>query len=174
MTAGPRKLAAGPAAPQPWPSLMDPVSQRTAALCGRLAWRRQHGLAADQELPDDGLHKRAVLSIEGAASLGEPGVAGARATPSSTCDTAVSSVAGLHAATDCSDDGPATIVKADGEADMARVQQLVDEICSDLERGSPDCEATSHIRELSKVRLCDTAGAPVCCPCKLHCCLRVT
>ena len=147
------KSGVGPAAPQPWPSLMEPVSQCTAALCGRLAWRRDNRLAADQKVADDALlHDRAVRPAEGAAGVGDSAVAGERASPSGADGAAVSSGTGGCAAAECGDGGPAAIAAAALAADMARVQQLVGEICSELELGSPHHGAKPPGSELSKVR----------------------
>jgi len=90
---------------------------------------------------------------------------GKPASPSSACNTAISPGSGGHAATDCSDDEPVSMVAADVEADMMRVQQLVDDICSDLTRGSPQHEAKTPSGEPNDVRHSDTAAACAACPC---------
>ena len=112
---------------------MAPLSQHTAALCGRLGWRRGNGLAADDEPTTDPLHIRPLA--DGASSDADMAVVGKRAFADSTGSMAASRGEGRHAATDCGDGH--LVVDVDLVADMARVQQLVGEICCDLERGSP-------------------------------------
>ena len=155
--AAPRKYAARPAAPQPW-QYRFAVSQHTAALCGRLAQRRDgDGPTAGQENPVSPPRRRSQPTASKAHGNSEPGFSGKRDPFGSSNRVAADRQPDLHAAAGFSSDGEASSaaevpLPADLDADMLRVRQLVDDICGDLERDSPVRQPRALSEEPQEVR----------------------
>ena len=135
------------AAMQPRTGRLAAVSQRTEALCSRLTQRRdgsEAGFAAGRENHYSPVRVRASA---GATDCFETALACKRAPPGSS-DSGIAAVRwpAERVAVAEGSDGEASSSAggssaAERNAEMLRVQRLVDDICADLERGSPEREA---------------------------------